>query len=111
MTDWLRERTLEMVEDGLERGLKGTETIDSIDFYLAIIQTAVGPQLQGLLFISARGTLVGTVVSNTDVIADLGALRNQDFVDARVRVCIAEIGRQKAALLAQANGASMARSN
>jgi hypothetical protein len=102
--DRLTERVLDMVDDAFGRGLAAGEVIDSIDFTITMLPTPAGMQLVGLLYICVKGPLLGTVLSNTDVITDLGMLSSQEFVDDRVRVGLESIRTQKAQLLSAGNG-------
>lgn len=103
-TDRVRERTVGMIEDALERGLAGAEVVDAIDFGLMVIATQQGLQSAAFFHVAVKGTLLGTSVGHTDVTVELGMLGSQEFVDSRLRACFEQIRVRKATELATSNG-------
>lgn len=104
MSPHLRERTLAMVDDALERILAFGEIVDCTEFQLVLMPGPQGLTFVGMIHVSLKGPVLGTTIGNFDLVTDLGLLTSQEFIDDRVRTSLESIRTQKAQTLAPTNG-------
>lgn len=100
--DRLSDQVCDKIEDALVRMLAFGEQVDSIDFTLAALPTPDGLMAVGILWVALKGPVLGTVLSNVDVIVDLSLTSTKEGIDASVRTSLESIRSRKAAILADA---------